>query len=466
MFDHYSSEPVFNVKSIAHQTGVAAATLRAWERRYGIPSPPRTDSGYRLYSAKDIAIIRWLRGQVDNGLSISQAVQLLNSVASKSPNAHGGQTADKIAAQTPPSSYARLHDDIVAAALEFDEARIECALGEAFSLFSVEDVCVSVVQPVLVSLGALWASGEITISVEHFVTNLMRRKLLTLMMSSPVPTRTERIVAACAPGEYHEIGVLMLALFLRRRGYSVIYLGQNIAVARLQEMLMKIRPDLLLVSASSLIPAANLLDVCRDVRRASSWMGLNIAFGGRIFNRLPALRERVPAMYIGEDAQQAQNLITDFFTKLHGSVPLSVAMQAQAAQDQTAFNADPALAETLAAYRSRRAGIVSVAAQSTESHQGEDDGGRRMFEVLETLVDIADAALRFGLPDILADTANWYWDALPPYGLGSIKLQTFAMALAYATRVAVHEPHSTRLKPYLRALESGLERETRWTSPE
>ena len=88
MFDHYSNEPVFNVKAIAHQTDVAAATLRAWERRYGIPSPPRTDSGYRLYSARDVAMIRWLKSQIENGMSISQAVQLLRSLQGEIGRAH------------------------------------------------------------------------------------------------------------------------------------------------------------------------------------------------------------------------------------------------------------------------------------------------------------------------------------------------------------------------------------------
>src|SRR5512141_3177918 len=92
MFDHFSNEPVFNVKAIAHQTGVAAATLRAWERRYGVPTPPRTDSGYRLYSARDVAMVRWLQSQIENGMSISQAVQLLKAVESQSPSSNGVAT--------------------------------------------------------------------------------------------------------------------------------------------------------------------------------------------------------------------------------------------------------------------------------------------------------------------------------------------------------------------------------------
>ena len=80
MFDDYSDDPIYNVKAIALQSGVKASTLRAWERRYGVPKPDRTGSGYRLYSSRDIATIRWLKAQIESGMSISQAVSLLYSV--------------------------------------------------------------------------------------------------------------------------------------------------------------------------------------------------------------------------------------------------------------------------------------------------------------------------------------------------------------------------------------------------
>ena len=453
MFDHYSTEPVFNVKAIAHQTGVAAATLRAWERRYGVPSPPRTDSGYRLYSAKDVAIIRWLKGQVDNGMSISQAVQLLNLIATHSANSH---SSDKLPREHVPSSYQRLHDDIVSAAVEFDEVHIESALSEAFSLFSVEDVCLHVVQPVLQSLGRLWHSGEITVSVEHFASNLIRRKMLTLMTSSPAPTRNTRIVAACAPGEYHELGMLMLSLFLRRQGYNVVYLGQNIAATRLQEMLAKTQPDLLLLSASSLLSAANLLDVCCDLRDTSVHTGLTIAFGGRVFNRLPVLEKRVPGQYIGEDAGQAMNRIMEVIANARGA--------AHGAQLATAINdlaqpADPVSAKALAAFRLCRADIVSATVRMTATHAGGGYSGRQAFETAENLVDVVDAVLRFGEPEILAQFVNWQWEALPPDGLGASHLKVFAGAMADATRSVMSEPLVVGVLPYLHALEKGFETE-------
>src|SRR5512136_150215 len=72
-----SDEPIYNAKAVTRQTGVTPATLRAWERRYGILLPDRTAGGHRLYSARDIAAIRWLCEHIEQGLTISRAAALL-----------------------------------------------------------------------------------------------------------------------------------------------------------------------------------------------------------------------------------------------------------------------------------------------------------------------------------------------------------------------------------------------------
>ena len=76
-FSGYNDTPVYTIKTVVQETSIAPATLRAWERRYGVLSPTRSEGGYRLYSERDIAILRWLKRHVDAGVSISRAVALL-----------------------------------------------------------------------------------------------------------------------------------------------------------------------------------------------------------------------------------------------------------------------------------------------------------------------------------------------------------------------------------------------------
>jgi DNA-binding transcriptional MerR regulator len=446
MFDHFSNEPVFNVKAVAHQTAVAAATLRAWERRYGVPTPPRTDSGYRLYSARDVAMVRWLKSQIENGMSISQAVQLLKAVESQSPNGHIA-AAQKIIQSTLPSSFQRIHNDIVKAAPEFDESKIERALNEAFSLFPVEDVCLKVISPVLVTLGDRWHAGEINVSVEHFTTNIMRRKLLSLMALSPAPTREVRIVSACAPGEYHELGILMLSLFLRRTGFDLIYLGQSISTLRLEEMLAKTQPDLLLLSASGLVAAANLLDVAEVTQAHHGRQRWVLAFGGRIFNKLPQLQKHVPGLFVGDDAEGALQRISDMLARTHDA-PFTA---------QSAGTNNDLLLPALTEFRLRRPEIISNATRLIQSRLNNSLDYKRASEANENLLEIIDAALRFNEPEVLRDPSNWRWDALPPDGMTFEQLGMCAAALVDSTRLIMSDPHLASLQPFLDSIEVSVD---------
>ncbi|BCX05331.1 MAG: hypothetical protein KatS3mg053_3269 [Candidatus Roseilinea sp.] len=451
MFEQYSDEPVYNVKAVSHQTGVAAATLRAWERRYGVPSPPRTDSGYRLYSARDVAIIRWLKSQIENGMSISQAVHLLRSLESQSADGRVGEPAAELLPPDAPASYQRLHDEIIAGAVEFDEAHIEYVLGEAFSLFPVEEVCLNLIQPALVTLGEKWHVGEINISVEHFATNIMRRKLLALMSASPPVSREERIVSGCAPGEYHELGILMISLFLRRRGYGVIYLGQNIAAARFQEMLSKTQPDLLLLSASGLIAAANLLEVVEELRHHFAQLGALIAFGGRVFNRAPELRRRVSGVYVGDDAQAATRRIVELLAD-------------KAAEVMPQVDYAPVEADTLSALdavRRHRPEIIAIATRLIQNHAEYESVHKQLLQANENLLQIIESALRFGEPSVLNDRTNWLWDALPPDGISSAQLQRVAQALAEAAESVLPSPQLEWLQPYFQAIQGAFD----WREP-
>lgn len=442
MFEQFSDDPLYNVKAIARQTGVAAATLRAWERRYGVPAPPRTNSGYRLYSARDVARVRWLKTQTENGMSISQAVQLLTALESQL-SLGNGMAAKKAADDAPPASFQRLHDEIVAAAIELDESRIERVLNEGFTLFSVEDVCLSVMQPALVTLGERWHSGEINIGVEHFTTHLMRRKLLSLLAMSPAPSRDSRIVSGCAPGEYHELGILMLSLFLRRAGFHVIYLGQSISTTRLDETLLKAQPDLLLLSASGLVAAASLLDVAENMqphRRQDRW---SLAYGGRIFNALPRLQARVRGRFVGADAREALQQIMALLA--HG----------QHTPAQPLAQPVP-LQETLAEFRSRRPDILASAVRQDRQDVAFDRAF--LIEACEHLLNVIVAALQFNAPEVLDEPAHWRWDALPPDGLTDGQLRACAGVVVQAIQQTLREPHLSHLQPFLAALQAGVEK--------
>src|SRR5579859_3853906 len=109
-WERYSAQPVYNTKAVVQQTGVPAPTLRAWERRYALLSPERAINAYRLYSERDIALIRWLKVRVESGISISHAVELYRHLCEEPPLAPASSIAlaHTSSAQTeqPDQSYA------------------------------------------------------------------------------------------------------------------------------------------------------------------------------------------------------------------------------------------------------------------------------------------------------------------------------------------------------------------------
>jgi len=224
-----TAEPRYNIRAVERLTGVPAPTLRSWERRYGFPLPVRTATARRLYSEDDLRVIRWVRCQTGLGLAVAQAIDLAREGASVPPhhNSAGGPLPDS----------ETLVAALVGTARHYDEHAVEAALALAFSTYPPDRVLLEVLTPALVTIGDLWAGGELSATAEHFITNLIRRRLLALLGSQPVLAQRPAAVLACLPGEQHELGLLMLALFLRWSGLHVIYLGANVPVSDLIHLL-------------------------------------------------------------------------------------------------------------------------------------------------------------------------------------------------------------------------------------
>lgn len=288
-----SNAPVFNTKAVARETGVPPDTFRAWERRYGIPCPQRTPGGHRLYSERDIAIIRWLRDRTAEGVNISHAIMLLTSVT---------EEAEPAVTSVASRSLDRMVDELVVALTTFDSQNAERLVSEAFALYPFEHVLLDLIQPMMVEVGERWHRGDINVAAEHFATEFVRRKLASLLNVFENNAQRETIVVGCAPQELHDLGVMFASLFLVRRGWHVVYLGPQVPLADWLETLRKVRPKLVCLSASTLETAMNLLEVARAIQK--DLPAVHVGYGGRIFNVNPELCAAIPGTFLGHDARE------------------------------------------------------------------------------------------------------------------------------------------------------------------
>lgn len=301
-----STAPIFNTRAVARDTGVPPDTFRAWERRYGIPRPQRTAGGHRLYSERDIAIIRWLRDRTEEGMNISHAVMLLMNML---------EEREEPVATDSVRSFESMVDDIVTALARFDIQIAERVISEAFAIHPFETVLLSLIQPALVEIGERWHRGEISVAAEHFATEFVRRKITSLLNVFEHGGQRETLIIACAPTELHDIGILFASLFLVRRGWHVVYLGAQVPLVDLLATVDTVQPGLVCLSATTLESAPGLIDVAKALRQ--QYPDIPVGYGGRIFNHQPELRQSVPAVFLGEDARALADAVARLLG--HGS---------------------------------------------------------------------------------------------------------------------------------------------------
>lgn len=353
----FSDRPMFNTKAVVQKTGVPAPTLRAWERRYTLLSPERANNDYRLYSERDIVMIRWLKERVDEGMSISQAVALfrhmqeeqlsqesedasvrengfqqplvdsapvfqvaiqpnaedqplLEKVSRKEENDNQSAVRDwpELSAYTEPpfGNYPAIHnmrmarERLVETFHMLDEPTATMVMASMLAIYPVEQVCTDLIAPTLWQIGQLWSEGQVSVPVEHFASNFFRALLTNLYHVTPGPTTGPLVLVCSAPGEPHELGSLMLALFLRRGGVRVAYLGQSIETAGLLQTVKKMTPTLICISLTMPTYLSALIDLGEQLY-ALPQPRPTFAFGGQVFMHYPNVIAQIPGIYLHGD---------------------------------------------------------------------------------------------------------------------------------------------------------------------
>ncbi len=240
------------IGELARRSGVSTDLLRAWERRYGLLEPTRTAAGYRLYSADDEARVRSMRARLAEGLSAAEAARLAReATASAAPN--GAAPADLAGA-------------LWSALDSFDDAGAQAAFDRLVAAFSTEAVVEQAILPYLRALGDRWRDGDASVAQEHFATGLLRARLLGLARGWDRGAGP-RALLACPPGEHHDLGLIVLGLALRDRGWRVTFLGPDTPIETLAAAADQLAPDVVVLSSLAREP---LVEAEAEIARMAS----------------------------------------------------------------------------------------------------------------------------------------------------------------------------------------------------
>lgn len=248
---------MYTVKHAAVLTGITPATLRMWERRYGVVSPVRSAGGYREYDDAAISRLTAMRALVDAGSSPRLAAERVTSGTTAGP-VDDGRPEESEDHPAPPAG-ADL-DVLVTLASEFDGPGLVEVLDEKFRNPDFEALVDAWLMPALQRMGAAWHRGSVTVAGEHFVTAGVQRRLSAALDASPVNAGAPVVMVGLARGSRHELGVLTFAVALRRAGVQVVYVGGDLPPESWVVTVASCRPDGIVLG----VPASDDVAAVRD----------------------------------------------------------------------------------------------------------------------------------------------------------------------------------------------------------
>src|SRR6187551_402450 len=232
----------YSIKELEQLSGIKAHTIRIWEKRYKLIDPSRTTTNIRFYSDDDLKKIINVSLLNNSGIKISK-------IADMSLDAMSKKVIEISEVNSETSVYI---DQMVISMIDMEEEMFEKILSNLILRFGFEKAIIDVVYPFLEKIGILWQTHNITPAHEHFISNLIRQKIIVAIDGLPIPPKTSKKILLFLPeGEMHELGLLFYHFLIRKSGYRTYYLGQNVPHEDLISVYKVHQPDFMLTSITS-----------------------------------------------------------------------------------------------------------------------------------------------------------------------------------------------------------------------
>ena len=278
-----TDQALLRIGEFCRRAGVTPERLRAWERRFGFPSPARSEGGFRLYEPGDVDAVVAVRQAGERGVSTAEAIETVRGVA------------------TPTIADAGIDWTGLRAALDvLDGAAAHAEIDRLLATLTVRSFLARVILPYLHEVGERWAAGSHSIAQEHFASNLIRGRLLGLARSWETGTGPLAVLA-CPSGEQHDLALIMFGIALREQGWRIVYLGQDTPLGDVAQLVETDGVTLVVVATRH---RRVLADAETELRRIAASAELVIAGPGAD----AALAEAIGAMLVEVDPLAAADL--------------------------------------------------------------------------------------------------------------------------------------------------------------
>ena len=237
-------DATYPIRILTEKTGVPTSTIRAWERRYHILDVQRTSSGHRFYTDKDAAYVNQLVACMQQGKTISKAIREVDNRI-----AQGDLLAVSVE-DVQSTQWQYYVDQMLLATARFDTILLNEIYNQAMALLTVDVITDKVLCPTMVILGERWQDRQAGIAEEHFFTTFLRNKL-GARLHHQANIDGPLLVVACLPNERHELGILLLNLYLQSHGYRVTFLGADLPLSQLPLVAEQAKAQAIILSSTT-----------------------------------------------------------------------------------------------------------------------------------------------------------------------------------------------------------------------
>jgi MerR family transcriptional regulator, light-induced transcriptional regulator len=233
----------YSIKDLENLTGIKAHTIRMWEQRYEIIKPSRTDTNIRLYEADQLKLMLNISLLNNHGYKISKIANMTREEIFEKVR----ETINKT------TNYDDQINALTVAMIDLDEDAFEKIIATNILQYGFEKTMILIIYPFLIRIGALWSTDAINPAQEHFITNLIRQKLIVAIDGQFEPNRTnpKKFMLFLPEGELHEISLLFCYYLIKSRGNKVIYLGQSLPLSDLIDVYHIHKPDFIVSMITS-----------------------------------------------------------------------------------------------------------------------------------------------------------------------------------------------------------------------
>jgi MerR family transcriptional regulator, light-induced transcriptional regulator len=250
----------FTIKDLENLSGIKAHTIRMWEQRYNFLKPQRSCTNIRYYSNEELKTILNIALLNKYGFKISHIDKMQPTEICE--KIHALRDAEAI--------QERIVNELVREMVELQTEKFEATVNTYIKHNGTEKAVREIVFPFLEKIGILWQTGHIMPAQEHFVTNIIRQKLIVAIDSVPCNPQGKSCILFLPEGEYHELGLLFLSYLVKNRGGRIIYLGANVPMRDIESIIQTMKPELAFVHLTSTSPNFNFEKFLRTIDQKNS----------------------------------------------------------------------------------------------------------------------------------------------------------------------------------------------------